>query len=520
MLLYLIVLAFLLFVALTISPLVVAGYSLRQIWGCGRSYLTSFAQVLGIPEAGTAVEPPQPPRQRTDDGREPAYENYLFGQVRRDLIAALSRTWARARQETIEDGRRIRRRWLARPWTSEDFGPHLFGVLLLIGLAAGTLVAGFLLGVVALAQALLVVLFAGLGILVIFVLRAVDSALLRVRSIRITCTECYRHIPYPSYRCPGCGTLHRDVRPGRYGVLRRRCACGGESLPTLLILGSHRLTAFCPYGGCGKPLAEKAGTATEAMLALFGGANVGKTRLLAIMVMALQTQAQTTPGMTVDFADRLTERRWEELLPTLRGNQPPPRTALDKPRAYSLYIRRGDARRQLFHFFDTGGERFYDPERLAALEYFRSARTLIFVIDPFSIDGVWNALPPGRREDFSPRADHSPWYVFQQLARSAREMRADVKQVRLAVAISKADVLAREKLPAPGPDSASIESWLAEMEQDHLVTSMRQTFGQVRFFHTAAVLSDGGVSPRINDLIAWVLRAPPASSSSDAEVGQ
>ena len=51
MLLYLIVLAFLLFVALTISPLVVAGYSLRQIWGCGRSYLTSFAQVLGIPES-------------------------------------------------------------------------------------------------------------------------------------------------------------------------------------------------------------------------------------------------------------------------------------------------------------------------------------------------------------------------------------------------------------------------------------------------------------------------------------
>ena len=71
-------------------------------------------------------------------------------------------------------------------------------------------------------------------------------------------------------------------------------------------------------------------------------------------------------------------------------------------------------------------------------------------------------------------------------------MRADVKQVRLAVAISKADVLAREKLPAPAPDSASIERWLAEMEQDHLVKSMRQTFGQVRFFHTSAVLSDGG----------------------------
>src|SRR5579859_535049 len=168
MLPYLIVLAFLVFVALAISPLVVAGYALRQIWGCGRSYLTSFAQVLGIPEAGTAVEPPEPPRQRSDDGREPAYENYLFGQVRRDLIAALAQTWARARAETAADGRRIRHRLLAGPWTSDDLGPHLLGVLLLIGLAAGTLAGGLLLGVVALAQAILVVLFAGLGIVIIF----------------------------------------------------------------------------------------------------------------------------------------------------------------------------------------------------------------------------------------------------------------------------------------------------------------------------------------------------------------
>jgi hypothetical protein len=81
-------------------------------------------------------------------------------------------------------------------------------------------------------------------------------------------------------------------------------------------------------------------------------------------------------------------------------------------------------------------------------------------------------------------------------------------------------VLVREKLPAPVPDSASIERWLTEMEQDHLVMSMRRTFGQVRFFHTSAVLSDGGVSPEINDLVGWVLRAPPTSSSSGTEVGQ
>ena len=66
---YLILLALITLVALIVMPLVVAGYALVRIWGCGRSYLTSFAQALGIPEASTAVQPPPPPRQRTNAGQ-------------------------------------------------------------------------------------------------------------------------------------------------------------------------------------------------------------------------------------------------------------------------------------------------------------------------------------------------------------------------------------------------------------------------------------------------------------------
>jgi hypothetical protein len=516
---YLLLLILVLVAVVVILPPVVAGYAVLRVWACGRAYLSSFAQVLGVPAAGTAVEPPQPPRQRTDDGREPAFEQYLFGQVRRDLTEALGRTRRRARRDFDRERQRISDRWLAGPWTFDDLGPRLFGVLLFIGLLVGTLIGGLLVGLIALIQALLVMVCAGLGLSAIFVLRGIDSAMLRARGIRMTCPGCYRHIPYPSYRCPGCGALHHDVRPGRYGVLRRRCACGEQSLPTLLIFGSHRLAAFCPYRVCGVPLAEATGTVGEAMLALFGGANAGKTRLLTIMVIALQAQAQAVQETAVDFADRLTARRLEGLVPLVRDDQIMAKTVLDKPRAYSLYVRLAEASRQLVHFFDTGGERFYDLDRLAELEYFRSARTLIFVIDPFSIDAVWDALPAARRADFSPRADQPPWVVFQKLARGAREMRADVTQVRLAVAVSKADVLAGEQLPAPAADSDSIERWLVEMDQEPLVKSMRHTFGQVRFFHTSAVLSDGLVPPAINDLVAWVLRTPlvpPPSGHAEA----
>src|SRR5262249_50308438 len=84
----------------------------------------------------------------------------------------------------------------------------------------------------------------------IALLRLVDTALLWRRGIRITCGSCHQRVPYPAYECPGpnCSRHHTDVRPGRYGVFRRVCACG-TAMPTLLVLGSHRLRAFCVHCG-------------------------------------------------------------------------------------------------------------------------------------------------------------------------------------------------------------------------------------------------------------------------------
>lgn len=503
---------------LMIWPPVVMGYALWRVWCCGWAYISEFAQVLGVPDAGSAAPVPTPPNE-PQDSREPAYEHYLFRQVRQDVTLALSRVFSRVRREAVADARRIWTRRVAGPWNVYYLWRRLTGLLLLLGLALGTLASALLLAAATVVQLLIMLLVAGLGISAIFALRAVDSILLRIRGITIKCPKCYRHIPYPSYKCPGCGVLHHDIRPGRYGVIRRRCSCGQRSLPTLLILGSHRLTAFCPHKICGVPLAEGVGTATEAVLAVFGGSNVGKTRLLAIMVMALREQA-SRGAATVDHADVLTTRRLGELTPALVANQPMSRTGLDLPRAYSLYVSLAGAHRRLIHFFDTGGEQFYDSEKLATLEYFRSARTLIFVIDPFAIDGVWDVLEPDRRQEFSPRADHSPSYVFQQLVRNVKEMKADLKQIRLGVTVSKADMLAREGLPAPAPGSAAVERWLTDMDQENLVRSMRHMFGEVRFFHTSAMMADGTVPQAVNSLVGWALAGGRDVVADAAEASQ
>jgi hypothetical protein len=157
---------------------------------------------------------------------------------------------------------------------------------------------------------------------------------------------------------------------------------------------------------------------------------------------------------------------------------------------------------------------------VAALEYFRSASTFIFVIDPFSIERLWDMVPPARRAEVSPRGEHSPAYVFQQVVRNVEEMRVDLKRVRLAVAVSKADMLATEQLPAPGPGGAAVEQWLEEMDLEHVVRSMRHVFGEVRFFHTAARLTDSAVPESVVDLLDWALAGSGAPAGAGAGRGR
>jgi len=497
-------LAIICFGAALISPPVILARALRQVWGCGHRYVSAFCEVLGIPEASTAAPPPAPPQHYSKDGREPAYEHYLFGQARRDLRLALSRAVTRLRRDFSADTRQVVNARLIGPWTLTFLWRRLFGLMVLAGLILGTLAGVVLLAAATAVQVLFVIIFTWIGISAILALRAVDSTLLRIKGIRMTCPRCYRHISYPSYRCPGCGVLHHDIRPGRYGVLRRHCGSCGKSLPTLLILGSYRMTAFCPFEGCEVQLADDEGTAAELMLAFFGGSNAGKTRLLTVMVMGLQDHA-AQQAETIKFADRLTARRVGELTPAVFSNLPTSRTGPEQPRAYSLYVKSGRKNRRLVHLFDTAGEKFYESEKLAALQFFRSSGTFIFVIDPLSIDSVWEQLEPSRQSELAPRADHSPTYVFQQVVRNVEEMNVDLKQIRLGVAVSKADVLAREEPPAPGQDSASVENWLEEMKLDDLVRSMRHSFGEVRFFHTSAMLTDGHISASVDELIDWSL---------------
>ena len=78
---------------------------------------------------------------------------------------------------------------------------------------------------------------------------------------------------------------------------------------------------------------------------------------------------------------------------------------------------------------------------------------------------------------------------------------------RLAAVVTKADLLAGAGLEGPPDDHESIERWLEDMGQDHLIRCMRYLFGHVRFFTTAPA----GCEPwagNLESLARWLLAEP------------
>jgi hypothetical protein len=406
-----------------------------------------------------------------------------------------------------------------------------------VGMAAGTAV-----GTVAAAGCALVHLLAvGISAASVraagTVLRFVDSAVLRIKNIRMVCPKCYERVPYPAYECPGraCARRHHDVRPGRFGIVRRRCQCGTR-MKTLLLFGSAQMDAYCPH--CGTSLEHRPGKAPEIVLPFFGAAGAGKTRLLFSMVAQLrlwseeagrrldgsdhETAAERSGQKQADIKKRADIKRAEvkrageerfvaELADTatvgklenaskwLSPGNATDKTPPELPRAYVVRLTTNhDA--WLLHLFDAAGEFFYTPERTQELRYFSQARTFILVIDPLSVESFWDRLLPDQQAELKAvrSAAPAPDLAYQQAHQEIEAMGVQLSKAHLAVVFSRADLI-----DTPDDDVAT---WATdELGLGNLVRSARLNFKEACFFHTAAVIADGAMHKSVPELIRWVL---------------
>ncbi|MFE9068532.1 hypothetical protein [Streptomyces violaceusniger] len=444
---------------------------------------------------------------------ELAHRNYFFGPAIRDLRQLLTQG-RRLHIRTVTDAyRQVRARQFTAPSVHQSVSVP-YGLTLCLGLAVGAAVAVPVLGLLLGLQALGVALLSAGARLTAFTLRVTDRAVMILRGLPrgMLCPSCFERVPYPAYDCPrtNCRRRHADIRPGTFGLFRRRCACD-ERIPTLLMLMSRdaRLSGFCVHEHCGKSMNPDAGHMSELILPLIGGRAAGKTQLMAAMVKSLENTA-ADGGPAIRLADSETtahQRVLNEVL-EIQGHTRPTQKTL--PRAHSFVLGNGRAER-LVHVFDTAGERFVSREETDALRYAREARTFVFVLDPMAVDAFWTRLDPsGPSVDRTLASTVDPEDVFSRLVQTVRTMGTRLARARLAVTVSKRDLLTGHPalLPDRPNDSDSTREWLCErLGLRNLLKTMDLEFGEVRFFCTSAVADEEGrVDPSIATFVEWCLR--------------
>lgn len=461
----------------------IAAYSLALPAG----YLAALGQVLAYRPAG--LLPPERWPQPAE-GDDPAVLQYFYGPALADARHAVTVAYQRDREWWRDGADRVRSA-LHSGLLPATVPAGIGGAIgMAAGAAAGTILAAGCAAVYLLIVAVATAGARGAGA----VLRGIDSGLLRIKNIRIHCPHCGERVPYPGYLCPGrpqCTRWHRDVRPGRFGIIRRYCQCG-KRMRTLLLFGSAQMTAFCPR--CGQLWQHSPGGEPEIVLAFSGAAGAGKTRLVSAMITQLTNWA-AAKKLAAGPADKATADSLQGAAELLRPDRTTPVTPPERrPRSLLIRVSSGKATRTL-HLFDAAGEHYQDLVRTEGLLFLGSARTFILVINPL-IQAPWRRPPDGQPTE---PARQPPDAVYHRVYQQIQAMCVPLSEARLAVVFSHADLM-----PASGDDVAE---WACrELGLSNLVRSTRQNFKEVRFFRTAAVTAeDGTVDGSIAVLLRWVL---------------
>ncbi|MEV7099496.1 hypothetical protein AB0M80_42395 [Amycolatopsis sp. NPDC051045] len=446
----------------------------------------AFARAMGLGKEPHTAEIPKPSKGVAN--REYAHERYLRRQSWRDFRHANVRVWS-------EVGKTVKSCWeklrVLHPAQVNPPRPEYttFRRTAGAGVLIGTAVAAVVIAGLALAEAVaLGVLFvAEYGFL--WVLAGVDALVLRVRGVTMTCRNCGHRLTRAEYTCPGCKVRHHNLRPGRYGLLHRTCGCGYRLASTALSK-NYRLESWCPH--CDKPLAKETGLAGEIVIPLFGAPGAGKSQLITVLTVAIETLADRTGG-TFAFADDQTRgnatKAWRGLVTTKRSEKTTLVSGATTVPAYSMYVKPRRGQMKLLHVFDAQGEVFYRSDKIQQLEYLRVAKTFVFVVDPLSIDRLWTSIAESHRPAMEKiRAQQEPSKTFHETVMTVIAMGIDLRKVHLVVALSKADLIEDSLRTVDRTDDGSIRAWLVDkLAQGNLVRAMDNNFKSVSFFLTSAL---------------------------------
>lgn len=485
----------------------------RAFWEFLALALGASAQALRPRTPGT------PDRRIPSVGSEPAQRAYWS-----QLMWVDTYTSTRAAASAVRH--RLLGRWMAvtarrmftgqQPSTGYRFDHWIarFVVRLLatgtaLGAITGALLASAVMALVHLVMWLLVGLVWLAAVAGVGALRGADRSVALVRRVRMKCPYpgCYRAFPLAVHRCPGCGTAHRELRPGRFGALWHLCSCG-RRITAVSLAGRDRLAVECPH--CDRSLPAGIGRLRIVHVPVIGGTSSGKTMLMAAAVTGLHASTGHSP-LKVEFATDDDRRDVVDLDGQLKHGGWVRKTQGGQPRALMLRISHR-RRHRLLYLYDPMGESFYDVDSTRRQEYLAHADGVVLVVDVLADPQVRRSLPAADEElarEAGP-AEPGPWQTYQTFTGelSALAGRRRRGRLPLAVVVTKRDVLDRiEHLRVP---ATGVGPWLATIGLDPLVRDLGHRFRTRRYWALSAYAATGtgplvSEQRRAAEPVLWIL---------------
>lgn len=334
-------------------------------------------------------------------------------------------------------------------------------------------------------------------------LRAMERRRRSLVRTQAACTRCFHVTEWPAFRCPTCSRLHHDVRPGRLGLLFRRCECGTR-LPTTASRAAWKAVPVCKRCGAAQPLGT--GAVRDIRIPVFGDVSAGKTRFVYASLASLMVTA-ARGGLDVSFPDQESQEQAEFGLDVIRSGRQTAKTSTNA--RVSLTVRLGSGRRsELVRLFDAAGEHFRSARRPDDLRFLDDGQGLVYILDPFSVEAITGRLggldAPEVQQAHAAAGD--PELTYDEVVSRLRDGGVPASRGRVAVVVSKADLLRAGGVDLP-VGSRAIARWLWDLGVHNLVMSACRDFAEARFFTVASQDVPPAAADDPGAPLRWLLRA-------------
>lgn len=233
----------------------------------------------------------------------------------------------------------------------------------------------------------------------------VQNIYLKIKSVSFRCRKCTHTYKIPVYCCPKCGINHVRLRPGRYGIFKRKCICGtklpltvnakGKYFKEDSVTGAKVWTKFkmadmdsrCPH--CGH--SDKSGITHPISVALIGGSLTGKTTFKVAFLRDFLSEEIEKYNIKYSFPDSKYEREFIQIesyysgtpIPiTLRGTEYDIIT-------FSFFLKhRKFGVDRLVHLYDMPSETFQYGDAQEGWSVYTFNDGIVFLIDPYSLPEI------------------------------------------------------------------------------------------------------------------------------------